>query len=307
MSRRVQDAEKLFGYDYRLNGSGTQLMFWCKWCQTMGEGEPKLYVGIDSGGYYCQRCEATGYVQVDRRLVEHAKASQRPPMELDEALPTKIPRSHAAYDYLRTRGLSDADIEYYNFYIGQDSSFDGGVICPTRYTGSKSFLVRIYDRSASWRWTNLHKDVRWWNAPGFKKRDLLWNHAYVQSFPTVVLAEGIFSATSCGKNALCTFGKDLAGNQIELLVRLPAKKFVLCFDGDPDAYIKAWTLARKLNSFGKQTSVVELPVKTDPNDYSRKEMIDYIRSAIPYDDITYFQRKLLYGKAKSKSKVSRVR
>lgn len=270
---QILQAEELFGDDYRYNGSGTQMMFWCPRCDQDPSEEPKLYVGIETGGFQCKKCGYRGYVHVDIRHLKWSQENRRPPMRLDEVSPLVVSEGDGSWEYLLSRGISPELMRYYTFFTPGDEYYKGGVIVPARDGRHDGFLIRIRDRMASPKWGRMHPDLRWWNSPGFRTSQCIWNAAHVSQFQEIRVAEGVFSATACGRSGVSTYGKDMSNQQFDVLLSLPARRYVFVFDGDDNARLRAWSSAARLHDLGREVWVANCPDDLDPNDVQMKSDI----------------------------------
>lgn len=291
MGKFTYTVEQLFGYEYKYNGSGTELIYWCPRCNQRKFEDPKLYVGINTGGFQCKKCGYSGWVKVDDYYIENLNGCDRDVMSMDMLRPVKVQEGTDEFNYLISRGLTKQDIDYYDFLSPTNPYYLGCIIATCRDYTYKGFVVRVYDRNRSEKWQKLHEGIRWWNCPGFRSRDTIWNIAHVSTYDTVIITEGIFSAISCGKNSVSMYGKHLSDDQLDLLIRLNACNLVFVYDGGVEEKILAWSYARKLSYSGKNVRVVNLPEGKDPNEL-RCKLSTYLNNSIPYDDNNYLSQML---------------
>lgn len=288
------DAELKFGSQYRYNGAGTEMIFHCTQCQISQRSEGKLYVNIDSGVFYCHRCGYTGSVSVSAKHRREVAKANKEPLPLSVISP-RLVRSGPTYDYLRRRGLDDEQIEYYTFLDPGDSSYYGSVICPARDTTYRGFVARIYNRNLSWRWEDLHEDIRWYNCPGFRRRDTIWNMGHIGLVSEIIVAESVFSGIACGRNAIATFGKDVTTSQLARILTEAKKRqarVVFALDGGLKERRIAWSCASWLNDFHCPSAVVSLPDELDPDEVGSREMSKLLSSPVPFSDSSYMHARL---------------
>ena len=265
-----QEAEDRFGDSYWYNGSGTQLMFFCPECQADEEGEPKLYVGIDTGGFTCKVCGIFGYVNVSQEILDNAEMMRRPPMKLEELDPVLVQMGTQAYQYLEGRGVSPEDIAYYGFMVSRNEWYSGGIIAPGRDDEHPGFQIRIYDRAQSDKWSKMHEDARWWSSPGHVRRNSVWNIENIAPNRDIYVAEGCFSAVAIGGNVVHTYGKEITTVQVSRLLALNPKRLIFVLDGGSKEREIAWKWVKWCWDIGREARVVELPERYDPDDVKHK-------------------------------------
>lgn len=142
------------------------------------------------------------------------------------------------------------------------------IIFPIRCNGMKSFVAR---RIHDW----MGKKYK--NPPGSKHSQLLYGYDLIPLNQIIFIVEGVTDALrliSYGFYAVCTFGKKLSSEQINLLFSLKPKECVLMFDSDAlKEIIKAFgKLSMRINS-----SVIKLPKNilredVDPDELSQNEV-----------------------------------
>lgn len=274
----IVDAEHVFGSQWTWNGSQTELIFPCPDCHEHGK-EWKLYVNAESGVYYCQRCNKTGYAKLSPR-VRASAGQKREPVSLEEIFAQAVQPDTPAYKYLTdVRGLTPQQIVSYAICASPIPSWHGGVILPTLDETYRGFVVRIYDKSASWRWGKVVD--RYYNSPGFRRVNTLYNFIRAKSSRYIKVCEGAFSVIAAGTDSIGTYGKDVALPQFERLVTLDPEEFIVCFDGD--AKFRTWHLCMMLYSYGKRVTRIELPHDQDPD--SVEDFSYYLKHRRPVDDL----------------------
>ena len=138
MSKHViapQIIEK-FGDDIISESAYPELVYCCPWCEER-KGTPdlkgNLYVNNENLKYFCQRCNASGYVgdvikgytfddtPTQTELSELLESVLNPHESIDFCyeIPNLRPAPGTdAYDYLHNRGFSDGIIQYYDIRVG---------------------------------------------------------------------------------------------------------------------------------------------------------------------------------------------
>ncbi len=288
MRNHVVEAEELFGCQYRMNGSQTQLIFPCPKCHE-GQKEWKLYVGIESGGFKCQRCEYRGFVYVPFSVREKALGARLPPMQMSEIYGVAVQPGSPAWKYLtETRKLTPDQIRVYQMSVSPLRDWMGAVLMPTLDESYRGFQARIYDNTASRRWK--HASQRYYNSPGFRRVETVFNFQRAREARILKICEGPFSAIAAGLDAVATYGKDVSLEQFERIISAKAEEFVVCYDGDEEAREKRSFLASMLYSYGKKVSVVLLPDGQDPD--SVENFQSYFDARVPVDEYWLMREKL---------------
>lgn len=101
--------------------------------------------------------------------------------------------------------------------------------------------------------------------------DCLLNLAYVarEGLDKILVTEGPIDCAHAWPDAVCTFGKNLSGRQIELMMRAGIRAIDLCFDADAvDAMVKAAPLLADLF----RVRVIRLPPGQDPGGLTKDEI-----------------------------------
>jgi len=281
----LPEAEDLFGPSYMYNGSRTELIFPCDNYLCIGRSW-KLYVNIETGLYHCQRCEKSGHVKPPDRAKLRAPG-KKVKLTLADIFAVPVRAGSAAYSYLKhKRGLSDREILYWDFRESPLNSWQGGVVIPLRDPNHPGFLVRVFDRDASKRWSRTDN---YYNSPGFERRSTVFNIAQAENYSELIICEGVFSAVACGLNVVSTLGKDVTPNQFDRLMALKnVKEYIICFDGDLPGREKSLEVAKKIYGMGRRVSVVILPYGKDPHDM-KDSIQDYIRSRVPISDFSLME------------------
>jgi DNA primase len=118
------------------------------------------------------------------------------------------------------------------------------------------------------RYNNPPKSVT-----GLGKEFLIYNVDALELYNQIYICEGVFNALTMGERAIATMGKSISRYQVNLLIKCPAKRFILLLD--PDAKKQSIDLALKLVNF-KSVKVVYLPEGKDANDIGRKEVMKLV-------------------------------
>lgn len=102
-------------------------------------------------------------------------------------------------------------------------------------------------------------------------------HVIDNNLTRIAVTEGPIDCAHAWPDAVCTFGKQISGKQVELLVRAGVSEIDLCYDADA---IAAMEKIAPLLSDLFVVRIIRFPDGTDPGDWS-KEKIDQLRSVAP--------------------------
>jgi 5S rRNA maturation endonuclease (ribonuclease M5) len=153
-------------------------------------------------------------------------------------------------------------IEHFHLGFCRSGNYNARIIFPVRCLDMKSFVARSI---LSWM-TKKYK-----NPPGSKHSQLLYNYNRIEEEDQIYVCEGptdVLRLTQYGLQAVCTFGKKISTEQVDLLYAKRPKEVVVIFDADAVSQnVKAFEkLSLRLNA-----SYVLLPKKSksryyDPDD-----------------------------------------
>lgn len=276
-----------------------ELMFNCLWCQERGEPTPdtkhKLYVNVGTkfGTYHCFRCGKSGHVhetsteerqrffsepvrftdhQVLHEFYRPKKVAAKPEPELPSGFYPIAPGMRA-WDYLLERGLTPAEIEFYDIGIAQNR-----IIFPDYLDGKLAFWVgRAYDESRP-----AHQ--KYFNVPGVPRTDKLYNlgRFLKDGHRQVIITEGPISAIMAGRDAIATYGKQITPQQLQMLQALPVERYYVALDPDVSKE-HAIAVARTLSQTRRAVALINLPPRMDPADLGRERFRRLLPRAAVYD------------------------
>jgi hypothetical protein len=191
---------------------------------------------------------------------------------------TELPEHHPAIEYLRERSFEPAELaEQFGVGVCLNPSQDryrimrGRIYIPITFNGK---LVGWQGRAVG----NADKTVKYYNAPGTPKSQLLYNYDQAINEPIVIVVEGVPSVWRLGKAAVCIFGKTLSWWQQNTLVTgWTGKPVFVMFDNDAAAETEK--AVHLLTERGANVVPVFLPDNRDPADYTRAELFEILSSA----------------------------
>lgn len=168
-----------------------------------------------------------------------------------------------AYSYLRARGFSRADIQYYRLRC---SACEKYVVVPFFEEGD---LVYYQIREI-----NGDQKLNPENGVALGKSCYLFNHDGAAQYEEVIVVEGWADAITVGRNAVAIQGKVLSKIQAKKLAALEAKRYIIFLDADDDTTKQQADSAQLLSVYTQApVFIVDAygATKKDPNDLGRAE------------------------------------
>jgi len=173
------------------------------------------------------------------------------------------------YNYLKSRNLTDEDIEKYDIRVGI-GKYQFRIIFPIYNEQNQPiyFVAR-----------SILKNIKpkYLNSPVPKER-VVWNINNVNFNYPVVVCEGIINAITVmkylnnGMQAVATLGKQLTEYQKKILSQFP--KLIFCFDGD----VSESELRKIIKGINTTIYYVKLPDKKDANDLDKVQFLYYFNN-----------------------------
>lgn len=117
--------------------------------------------------------------------------------------------------------------------------------------------------------------------------DVLFNLDVAGHFDTITLTEGPIDAVRTGRNAVCTFGKQMSDTQIVKLYRRRPRRVEIMYDGPSEtepngAFEEMIRLGKKIRPLFEDVRIVYLPAG-DPGDYTREQLNQFRAQAASVD------------------------
>lgn len=265
--------------------------FHCPFCK---HHKPKLEIDPKSGFYHCWTCEPAtkgrSLVSLLRKL--HASPAQITEMKTyfpdgkvevedkkyaavqlpKEFLPLSQSSTKLIYRqakaYVKSRGITEADILKYNIGYCEKGKYANSIIVPSyNKTGRINYFIS----------RSFEKDpARKYNAPSCNKNELIGLEYFINWNVPVILCEGIFDAIALKRNAIPLFGKTIPRALMLKLVESNVKTVYLALDND--ALRESFNYALELINLGKDVYLIELGGK-DPSELGFEEMTKYLHTA----------------------------
>jgi DNA primase len=192
-----------------------------------------------------------------------------------------------ALAYLLGRGFKKEVLYEMQFGYCATGFYSGRIIIPTfidgrlvywqarDYTGRKSAKDKILNPRSG--------------LVGNGKSEVLFNYDTARQYDCVIVVESWGSCLSVGPYGTAVNGKHISQQQLRLLGRMEAKRFIVLFDYGVGA-MSGWDAAEALNAI-KPTSVALLPWG-DPNEVPASVRNESIRSCIPYSKAAHVRYRL---------------
>jgi DNA primase len=192
---------------------------------------------------------------------------------------TSIESKHAL-KFLKTRGITEADILKYGIGFCADGGFSKRVIIPSFDTNGELnyFVTRTY----------LPDDPQKYKNPPVGKNIIGWEY-YINWDVPIILVEGIFDALTIKRNVIPLFGKTISEELMKKIVGSQVKKVYIALDND--ALKESIKHCEKLMSFGKEVYLVELDGK-DANEIGFEHFLEILENTVPLNFSTLVNRKL---------------
>jgi len=179
-------------------------------------------------------------------------------------------RSTPYWEYVLSRNITPSMVRQYGLGYCRYGPYKGRVIIP----------VNIFGVRRGWVGRSLSDTVarKYMNPDDVHTSRLLFNiDAVIASgSDKVILVEGVFDALRLPDTAVCTFGKKISIQQIEILREAGFRKWVFCYDGD--AIEDAEYFSERMPS-GVQCYKVELPEEYDPGNAPMRVLTQAINNA----------------------------
>jgi len=306
-----QQAKKIlyetFGY---CSDKGNELLFSCPACR---HHKRKLSVNLDKNAFKCWICDYRGrsirhlirrfgsYTQLQRwdQITGRADLSQFDSLFMDESgnrdrqkidLPAefetltseKIPATGiSAYKYLRSRGLTRADIVRWKIGYCFSGEYRNRVIIPSfDDDGDVSyFIARTYTED-SYKYKN----------PRVSK-DIVFNELYVNWNSDLVLVEGVFDAIIAG-NSVPILGSTLREDS-ELIRKIVFNDTPVYIALDPDAAKKERRIIQTLLKYDVEMYKIDVSNYEDIGSMSRSVFEERKKNASFIDQQDYLLYDLL--------------
>lgn len=262
-----------FGSSYKMTTDGTHAIF-VHDDPMCGDSSGHLYVNLESGGWFCHRCESCGYVNTEG-FSPNIKESELKPFSAFH--PISVDKDPRAVKYLQSRKVLRSVWREYAFSLSPIARYEGLILIPIHNEGYCGWQGRVYLGQSQ---VGLHRNLypgqrplvhavpgnRWFSCRGFRRKNAIWNFDRAIQHNTIVICEGIFSALAVGPSAMATLGKAITEQQLNRIIRSGHRDAVIALDGD--ARLASLILGLKLTGYGINTRIAQFVGKEDPDSVS---------------------------------------
>lgn len=312
------------GEDY-IDAGNYEMRYQCPFCMDQGlrYDDYKFYITYKSkkkpnghwtkaGTYWCHRCESTGIIQMDSLLTQgsnsdasnyleaYMKALSGNESDSEEEsdyylIPKNIPMPGTlAWDYLISRGITPADMSFYNIRIPglhDESKFKGRIIIPNKVISNiwtDLYVARTF----------IDDPVRYKNPSSSKAHDIVFNlHRIPDNPERIILNEGAINSIIAGTDSIATYGKHVSDIQLNQILQKHPKRLYVSLDTDAENI--AEELCRRIKSLSDtKLYLLELPQVwsesdkkykgLDASDLGRDRYLGYVDSAREYTSSSIF-------------------
>lgn len=255
------------------------------------------YINVAKGVFFChyadcgekgtikkllKKYEIAGELEPRKEIIEKKEYELTDFSQFSKVMGKNGTLDLLALTYLRKRGLSEKEIEFYDIRVSDSGKYYGRVLVPIYENdrlvcfATRSFMPFIkpkylYPRTGETLLTSGEAIF------GYEKawKDTICNIA------SIVITEGVFDAIAAnriaGLRGLAILSSHLTEGQLCKLLRL-SKKFTYFVALDSDAHKDAVKIARQLTDLGRRVKLVLLE-KGDPASVSSEELAKALDAA----------------------------
>jgi DNA primase len=171
------------------------------------------------------------------------------------------PVRRQAYNYLKSRGITDEIIEKYNIGFCDQGSHSGRIIVPSydKKGNLNYYIARSWDPRTKFKYKN----------PEAEKDKIIFNERLIDWKKDIYLVEGVFDGFFL-ENSIPMLGKHMSELLFEKLYDKSEGDIIIALDGD--AFDNALKLYRQLNGgrLYEKIKIVKLPQDKDVCDLGGK-------------------------------------
>ena len=164
------------------------------------------------------------------------------------------PVRRQAYNYLKSRGITDEIIEKYNIGFCDQGSHSGRIIVPSydKKGNLNYYIARSWDSKTKFKYKN----------PEAEKDKIIFNERLIDWKKDIYLVEGVFDGFFLD-NSIPMLGKHMSEVLFEKLYDKSEGNIIISLDGD--AFNNAIKLYRQLNGgrLYERIKIVKLPQDKD--------------------------------------------
>lgn len=287
----------VFGNEPVGDNGKDEVIYYCPECINR-RGRPdtkgKLYVNTKSYKYICFLCGYSGKIghvktnndkvyDSDRELEVESlihdinevnngkdKFSLKIPIE-------KVFESDSAVKYLKDRGFTEDQMEYYDMRIGNLNQEFGRIIIPNQV--KKIVYTDFYSAR-----TFIDQIPKYHN-PGIEKSGVVFNLHRIKEGEPIIVVEGALTAVAAGYHAVATLGKTMTRTQASLILSKHPSIIYVNYDYDAESYLVE--ACKLLRSIDKNVKIMQVFMKDerDAADLSHEEYAKCLSEAVEYNPL----------------------
>ena len=294
----IEKIEDKYGTDYIITSKG-DMMYNCPFCEEKRgkiDNDHKFGINCKSGLGFCFKCHTKVVIfkynnsnseKVISFLFDYFSVNS----DCKEEIPTpelielkdvcKLTKDSLGYEYLRDRGITNEQIDYYNLMNGIGNHL-GRIIIPNLLIG---------------KWTDFYQDRsyineknKYSNPKNVDKTNIVFNlHNQTKGQKDFYLVEGAFDAIRGGYDVGSIYGSSISEVQVKLLNSYNFKNLHCCLDGDSAGQLGNNKMAEELlKNTNSNIYICKLPEDRDVGDMGEDEFKEYVNK---YERL-YINKKL---------------
>ena len=185
-----------------------------------------------------------------------------------------------ALSYLKSRGITNDDIEKYNIGYCTSGRYQNMVIIPSYDENGKLnyFTGRSFEKDPYIKYRNPETS-----------RDVVPFELFINWKLPLILCEGPFDAIAIKRNVIPLLGNNIQSNLMKKIVTSTVEKIYIALDND--ALKKSLKFAEKFLNEGKEVHLVELQGK-DPSEMGFTQFTNLIQNSTPLNEYALMEKKL---------------
>lgn len=199
--------------------------------------------------------------------VQDVKQKAKPKIKLPQSFvlfkdsSSVYPVRQQAYNYLKSRGITDEIIDKYSIGFCDNGEYMGRIIIPSYDSEGQLnyFIARSWNPKTKSKYKN----------PKFEKDKIIFNESLINWNENITLVEGAFDAVFV-PNSIAMLGKHLSELLFQTLYKKAKKNIIIATDGD--AFEDGVKIYNELNGgelYGR-IEIVKLPIDKDICDVKGK-------------------------------------
>lgn len=283
----VETITEFLGEPKKIYKNHQQVSWNCPECDE-DRNKGNLEVSIEKHIYHCWSCNISG--PLGKLFDKYGNAKQKKTYKIfrpEEAKPIvekknkiKLPESFTlfknsspaypirkqAYNYLKTRGVTDELIEKFEIGFCDNGNFNGRVVIPSyNKNGELNYFI-----ARSWNPRSKNKYMN----PKVEKDKIIFNENRIDWEKEITLVEGVFDSIFV-PNSIPLLGKHISELLLKTIYNKAKSNIIICLDSD--AWDKSLELFNELNggNLWGRVKVIKLPDGKDIADLRGKIEEEY--------------------------------